>query len=121
MPPGKPSSGRAAPRSSPARARPRELARAKNTVKFVDTPHPFRTIRLFSTRSAAEENDMGSLTLVRDDARGVLTDRQQEILDFISASIRERGYPPTLREIGLHFGIKSTNGVNDHPVSYTHL
>ncbi|HVR64579.1 MAG TPA: transcriptional repressor LexA [Polyangia bacterium] len=57
---------------------------------------------------------MGSLTLVRDDARGVLTDRQQEILDFISQSIGERGYPPTLREIGTHFGIRSTNGVNDH-------
>jgi repressor LexA len=57
---------------------------------------------------------MGSLTLVRDDSRGVLTDRQREILDFISQSIRERGYPPTLREIGVHFGIKSTNGVNDH-------
>src|SRR6185503_2256635 len=26
----------------------------------------------------------------------------------------ERGYPPTLREIGVHFGIRSTNGVNDH-------
>jgi repressor LexA len=60
------------------------------------------------------EVHMGSLTLVRDDARGVLTDRQREILEFISQSIRERGYPPTLREIGLHFGIKSTNGVNDH-------
>ena len=57
---------------------------------------------------------MGSLTLVRDDTRGVLTDRQREILDFITQSIRERGYPPTLREIGLHFGIRSTNGVNDH-------
>jgi repressor LexA len=57
---------------------------------------------------------MGSLTLVRDDARGVLTDRQREILEFISQSIRERGYPPTLREIGLQFGIRSTNGVNDH-------
>jgi repressor LexA len=57
---------------------------------------------------------MGSLTLVRDDTRGVLTDRQREILDFISESIAERGYPPTLREIGLHFGIRSTNGVNDH-------
>jgi repressor LexA len=57
---------------------------------------------------------MGSLTLVRDDTRGVLTDRQREILDFITQSIEERGYPPTLREIGLHFGIKSTNGVNDH-------
>jgi repressor LexA len=43
-----------------------------------------------------------------------LTDRQRQILSFISASIAERGYPPTLREIGEHFGIRSTNGVNDH-------
>jgi len=57
---------------------------------------------------------MGSLTLVRDDTRGVLTDRQREILEFITQSIRERGYPPTLREIGVQFGIRSTNGVNDH-------
>ena len=57
---------------------------------------------------------MGSLTLVRDDSRGVLTDRQREILEFINQSIRERGYPPTLREIGVQFGIRSTNGVNDH-------
>jgi repressor LexA len=55
-----------------------------------------------------------ALTLVRDDTRGVLTDRQREILTFISQSIDERGYPPTLREIGEHFGIRSTNGVNDH-------
>ncbi|HVZ75146.1 MAG TPA: transcriptional repressor LexA [Polyangia bacterium] len=55
-----------------------------------------------------------ALTLVRDDARGILTDRQQEILKFITQSIEERGYPPTLREIGEHFGIRSTNGVNDH-------
>ncbi len=43
-----------------------------------------------------------------------LTQRQREILEFISASILERGFPPTLREIGEHFSIKSTNGVNDH-------
>jgi repressor LexA len=43
-----------------------------------------------------------------------LTLRQREILDFISASIVERGFPPTLREIGEHFQIRSTNGVNDH-------
>lgn len=43
-----------------------------------------------------------------------LTLRQREILDFISASIAERGFPPTLREIGEHFQIRSTNGVNDH-------
>lgn len=43
-----------------------------------------------------------------------MTDRQKQILDFIASSIAERGYPPTLREIGEHFGIRSTNGVNDH-------
>src|SRR5580698_1051778 len=43
-----------------------------------------------------------------------LTHRQQEILDFITASIVERGFPPTLREIGEHFQIRSTNGVNGH-------
>src|SRR5689334_8248198 len=43
-----------------------------------------------------------------------LTDRQQQVLHYIRQSITERGYPPTLREIGAHMGIKSTNGVNDH-------
>ena len=43
-----------------------------------------------------------------------LTDRQRAVLQFIADSIGDRGYPPTLREIGNHLGIKSTNGVNDH-------
>lgn len=43
-----------------------------------------------------------------------LTDRQKEILDFISRRIEEQGYPPTIREIGEFMGIRSTNGVNDH-------
>jgi repressor LexA len=43
-----------------------------------------------------------------------LTDRQHQVLDYIRQSINERGYPPTLREIGAHMGIRSTNGVNDH-------
>jgi repressor LexA len=43
-----------------------------------------------------------------------LTERQEKILAFIKKSIQEQGYPPTIREIGEHFGIRSTNGVNDH-------
>src|SRR5688500_17552606 len=43
-----------------------------------------------------------------------LTDRQRMVLEFIRGSIEQQGYPPTLREIGNHLGIKSTNGVNDH-------
>jgi repressor LexA len=57
---------------------------------------------------------MSHLTIVRDEEAVGLTDRQRQVLDFISDSIRKRGYPPTLREIGSHFGIRSTNGVNDH-------
>ena len=47
-------------------------------------------------------------------ARDALTDRQQQVLAFISESCSTRGYPPTLREIGERLGIRSTNGVNDH-------
>ena len=43
-----------------------------------------------------------------------LTKRQEMVLDYITKSIHDRGYPPTLREIGSHMGIRSTNGVNDH-------
>jgi repressor LexA len=44
----------------------------------------------------------------------LLTERQEKILAFIKKSIIDQGYPPTIREIGEHFGIRSTNGVNDH-------
>ncbi|TPV92709.1 MAG: transcriptional repressor LexA [Myxococcales bacterium FL481] len=43
-----------------------------------------------------------------------LTARQQQALNYISQCLDSRGYPPTLREIGEHMGIRSTNGVNDH-------
>ena len=43
-----------------------------------------------------------------------LTDRQAAVLRVIQESIAEKGYPPTLREIGLRLNIRSTNGVNDH-------
>jgi len=43
-----------------------------------------------------------------------LTPRQKHILDFLIESIRERGFPPTIAEIGAAFKIASTNAVNDH-------
>jgi repressor LexA len=46
--------------------------------------------------------------------RPALTQRQRQALQFISDCLTDRGYPPTLREIGEHMGIRSTNGVNDH-------
>ena len=51
---------------------------------------------------------------VPDESKEPLTDRQRQALDFIGTYIHSRGYPPTLREIGEHMGIRSTNGVNDH-------
>lgn len=43
-----------------------------------------------------------------------LTDRQQNVYDMIRGLIVKRGYGPTVREIGEHFGIKSPNGVMCH-------
>jgi repressor LexA len=43
-----------------------------------------------------------------------LTDKQRAVLAFIERQIVQQGYAPTIREIGRQFGIKSTNGVNDH-------
>jgi len=43
-----------------------------------------------------------------------LTTRQKEIYDFLLKSIREKGYAPSIPEIGAKFKIVSTNGVSDH-------
>ncbi len=43
-----------------------------------------------------------------------LTDRQQNVYEMIRSLIVKRGYGPTVREIGEHFGIKSPNGVMCH-------
>lgn len=43
-----------------------------------------------------------------------LTDRQQEIFTYLREEIDRRGVPPTIREIGERFQIRSTKGVEDH-------
>jgi repressor LexA len=43
-----------------------------------------------------------------------LTRRQQEVLDFIQEWIREKRYPPSVREIATRFGLKSASGVHKH-------
>jgi len=42
------------------------------------------------------------------------TARRRQILDFISTTIKERGYPPTVREIGAEVGLKSSSSVHYH-------
>jgi repressor LexA len=44
----------------------------------------------------------------------VLTDRQKAIYDFVLKTIREKGFAPSIPEIGRQFKIASTNGVSDH-------
>ena len=41
-----------------------------------------------------------------------ITARQQRILDFISETVRDRGYPPTVREIGEAVGLTSSSSVH---------
>lgn len=43
-----------------------------------------------------------------------LTSRQKQIYEFLKDKIRNRGYGPTVREIGTQFGIRSPNGVMCH-------
>ncbi|HET9549070.1 MAG TPA: transcriptional repressor LexA [Candidatus Binatia bacterium] len=43
-----------------------------------------------------------------------LTDRQKAIYDFLLKTIREKGFAPSIHEIGKQFKIASTNGVSDH-------
>jgi len=44
----------------------------------------------------------------------LLTGKRREILDFIAAQVRERGYPPSVREIGFAVGLASTSTVQAH-------
>ena len=44
----------------------------------------------------------------------VLTGKRREILDFIALQLRERGYPPSVREIGEAVGLTSSSTVHAH-------
>jgi repressor LexA len=46
--------------------------------------------------------------------KNTLTNRQEDILNFINDFIDFNGFPPTYREIGSHFDISSTFGVKRH-------
>jgi repressor LexA len=50
-----------------------------------------------------------------------LTNRQREILDVIDQSMRERGYPPSVREIGEAVGLTSPSTVHTHLASLQRL
>jgi repressor LexA len=43
-----------------------------------------------------------------------LTGRQREILDYIQDTVADRGYPPSVREIGDALGLRSPSTVHSH-------
>jgi repressor LexA len=43
-----------------------------------------------------------------------LTQRQHDIIDFIERTVNERGYPPSVREIGQAVGLTSPSTVHSH-------
>jgi repressor LexA len=47
-------------------------------------------------------------------ARPALSEIERGILDFIVLFLRSNTYQPSIREIGRHFGIKSTKTVSEH-------
>ncbi len=46
--------------------------------------------------------------------RSSLTTRQREILDLITSTVAQRGYPPSVREIGDAVGLSSPSTVHSH-------
>jgi repressor LexA len=61
-----------------------------------------------SRRQAETKEVLMSLT------KATLTARQKDIYEFLKDKIVNRGYGPTVREIGVQFGIRSPNGVMCH-------
>jgi repressor LexA len=50
-----------------------------------------------------------------------LTRRQRQILEFIESQTRERGFPPSVREIGTAVGLTSPSTVHSHLNSLTKM
>ena len=46
-----------------------------------------------------------------------LTAQQQRVLTFLEGSLRERGFPPTLREIGEALGLSNVSAVRGHVIA----
>jgi repressor LexA len=44
----------------------------------------------------------------------VVSERQQQVLDYIRKTVEERGYPPSVREIGDAIGLSSPSTVHSH-------
>lgn len=69
------------------------------------------TFGVFGDVSYNDQNDeMKGVAMPKPD----LTERQQQILDFLVDEVRKRGYPPSVREIGEGVGLSSPSTVHNH-------
>jgi repressor LexA len=74
---------------------------------------PTRTRRLTSTKTTEDETPGSNVRDLPDgpaDASG-LTPRQRRILEVIRQAVADRGYPPSVREIGEAVGLTSSSSV----------
>jgi repressor LexA len=76
--------------------------------------------RVFAFRSTGDYRHANRRSPVEatHDARGamaqVLSTKRKQILDCISAAVKDRGYPPSVREIGESVGLTSSSTVHSH-------
>lgn len=83
----------------------RAIAEAPVSGRDFESPRPENRLR-------SEKHERSFM--VGSSKKPSLTRRQREIYEFLREKIINRGYGPTVREIGLHFNIRSPNGVMCH-------
>ncbi len=49
--------------------------------------------------------------------KSVLTASQKRVYDYLKSYVREKGYPPAIREIGAYLNLKSTSTVHTHLIA----
>ncbi|QBJ98231.1 transcriptional repressor LexA [Rhodococcus sp. ABRD24] len=75
------------------------------------TKSPVETPTGSTSSSTTRSTDSPTEVRIGGAAGAKLTDRQRKVLEVIRASVAERGYPPSIREIGDAVGLASTSSV----------
>ena len=74
-------------------------------MEFLLLPLFFRTYICYDVNASMYANLSGGITVKK---TRISTRRQSEILDYIKEFLVEKGYPPSVREIGTAVGLKSS-------------
>ena len=78
-------------------------------MEFLLLPLFFRTYICYDINNSMYANLSGGITVRK---TRISTRRQSEILDYIKEFLVEKGYPPSVREIGTAVGLKSSSTVH---------